>query len=196
MYNDFKYTAKTVVVLNAPPSAGKDVGASYLAKNFHNVSHKEFKKALFDLSIAVAQIDRTKFFELYDDRKLKETPTPLLFNRSPREHMIHTSETLIKPVYGKEYFGNVLAMSLDDGVNVISDGGFIEELQPVIKEVGAENVIIVRIHRDGCTFDGDSRDYLYGTSCVELDLENDGSEQDFYYNLVDLIAQNTNFKRG
>lgn len=168
-----------VVILNGPPNSGKDAIAAYF-KQFNGVHHKEFKKPIFDIALAVAQIGRDEFFKVYNDRALKETPDPRLFNRSPRDHLIHTSETLIKPVYGTEYFGEVFASSLKEGLNISSDGGFIEELQPTIRKVGKENVLIIRLHRDGSNFDNDSRDYLYNTGCYEVDIDNDGSLGDLY----------------
>lgn len=179
---------KRVVILNAPANAGKDVGAEYLSE-VDRVHHKEFKRALFDVAIAVAQIPKSVFFILYNNRKTKEQPSDLLFGRSPREHMIHTSEKLIKPVYGEDYFGIALANSLQEGLNVVSDGGFIDELQPVIEAVGKENVLIVRVHRDGCDFSADSRDYLYDTGCLEVDLENDSTLEDYLENLENLVNQ-------
>ena len=169
---------KRVIVLNAPPSAGKDEIANELCDGVL-VHHKEFKKTLFDIAKAVAQISDDEWDRLYH-RDFKEIPTDRLFGRSPRDHMIHTSEELVKPVYGKDYFGNALAISLQDGVNIVSDGGFMEELRPVIDSVGADNVLVLRFHRDGCTFDGDSRDWLTNTGCVEIDIHNVGTLQDLF----------------
>lgn len=172
-----------VVILNAPPNAGKDVVAEYFCSKSRVYHHMKFKKPLFDIAIATAQIDPAVWWGLYEDRILKETPDARLFNRSPRDHMIHCSEKLIKPVYGKEYFGEVFAMGLQEGINIASDGGFIEELRPTVRKIGVENILILRLHREGCSFEGDSRDYLYNTGCNEGDINNNGTLQDLFDNV-------------
>lgn len=183
---------KYVVVLNAPANAGKDMVAEYLTSlgciGEYEVHHKEFKKPLFDIAKAVAQIKDHEWDKLYT-REFKEVPSSKLFGRSPREHMIHTSENLIKPVYGNLYFGNVLAMSLDYGINVVSDSGFYSELVPIVDKVKASNILLVRIHRDGCSFDGDSREYLYDTGCKEVDVYNDKSPEDLFYTIENIIDE-------
>lgn len=90
-----------------------------------------------------------------------ERQDPNLFRLSVREAMIYTSEVVCKPTFGSNYFGIAAASSIqEDYINVFSDGGFVEELTPIIDKLGKENVMIVRIHREGCDFSGDSRDYL------------------------------------
>jgi hypothetical protein len=101
--------------------------------------------------------------------------------------MIHTSEELIKPIYGKEYFGKALCMSLGEGINIISDGGFHEELNAVKNFVGIENVVVIRIHRIGYSFIDDSRDWLYNTGCKEFDVYNDYTLDELYNNCYKII---------
>jgi hypothetical protein len=48
---------------------------------------------------------------------------------------------------------------------VVSDGGFASEVAPIV--AAGHDVRIVRLHREGYTFDGDSRGYLYGISGVK-----------------------------
>jgi hypothetical protein len=80
---------------------------------------------------------------------------------SVRQAMIKVSEEVIKPVYGKNYFGESAAKTLAEGkLNIFSDSGFMEELIPIRNKVGAENILLIRLIREGCTFKGDSRGYL------------------------------------
>tara|TARA_R110000850_G_C9891728_1_gene458946 strand:- start:232 stop:801 length:570 start_codon:yes stop_codon:yes gene_type:complete len=171
--------SKRVVIFNAPPNAGKDVCAKYCTDNNPSASHKEFKKVLFDVAKAIAQISDGEWDLLYT-RERKEQPTDRLFGMSPREWMIHTSESVIKPVFGKKYFGDAMALSLADGINYVSDGGFIEELYPVL---AIAEVLILRIHRDGCTFEGDSRNYLPDNieGAKVLDIENNSTLEDLFF---------------
>ena len=83
---------------------------------------------------------------------------------SPRQALIHVSENVIKPIEGKDYFGrqakkSVLASELL--VFVFSDGGFIDEIQALKSD--KTKVTVIRLHREGFTFEGDSRSYVDGT---------------------------------
>lgn len=71
------------------------------------------------------------------------------------------SEEVIKPNFGKEYFGEATAENMQPGINVISDCGFGEELGPIYRECEG-NMLIMQISRIGCTFAGDSRSYING----------------------------------
>jgi len=173
---------KYAVVLNAPAGSGKDT----VAEHFSEHHHKEFKASLFDIAKSVAQISDKRWNELYS-RELKEQPTDELFGRSPREHMIHTSEKLIKPVYGNDYFGKALCRSLEDGINIISDGGFKDEIQFLIDELGSENVLIIQIYRDGCSFDNDSRNYVDDVSCDVIGLNNNSTLNNLFNTIDNII---------
>lgn len=187
MQENIKESMTKVFILNAPPNAGKDVVASELVKVL-GVNHLEFKKPLFDIAKAIAQISDEEWDVLYNDRVLKETPSAKLFGKSPRDHMIFVSENVVKPLYGKDYFGKMFVNNLKEGINVSSDGGFLEELQPTIEKYGSENVYIIRLHRNGCNFDNDSRNYLYDTGCVELDINNNSTLQDLYDKVLTVVT--------
>jgi len=110
-----------------------------------------------------------EYFELYNNRDVKEVETPLLLGFSPRSFLIHISEVLCKPYFGKEYFGTLAAGAikkvLQQSNAVFSDGGFPDEINAVYRMYG-KSIVIVRLSREGYTFEGDSRDYV-----LEQDLE-------------------------
>ena len=95
------------------------------------------------------------------------------------------SENIIKPVFGKDAFGKALVSSLpESGIVFISDGGFPEEVQPLIDHVGEDNLLIVRIHKQGATFEGDSRKYLNQDMFPDnevyfSDVQNESTLQEF-----------------
>ncbi|NDD53413.1 hypothetical protein EBZ39_05985, partial [bacterium] len=43
---------------------------------------------------------------------------------------------------------------------LVSDCGFKEELLPLARCFGTSNILMVHVHRDGCTFQNDSRSYV------------------------------------
>lgn len=191
--NDLTSKATTkVVILNSPPSGGKDVAAEYLEKTLTAedflVYHNSFKTRLNRIVCAIYGLDAVDWFGMCS-REKKELPNKKLGGKSPREVMIEVSEKVIKPFYGKSFFGDAVASSLVYDLEVFSDGGFVEELQPVIEKVGAENVLVIRIHRQGCTFDNDSRSYLPDNIVPYMvDLDNDGTLKDYLKNVEDVVS--------
>lgn len=155
--------AGKIVILNGPPKSGKDTIYEVL-DNYSSFKHKEFKAGLYPIVAGIIGMDLAKFMQLYlTDRNWKETFTFLGF--TIRELMIFASEVVMKPKFGKAVFGNLAANSISEaeflhkGI-LFTDGGFIEELAPLADKFGVENIIVVRLHRAGYTFGGDSRAYL------------------------------------
>lgn len=98
---------------------------------------------------------------------------------SIREAMIYVSEIICKPRFGNNYFGVARAKSILEG-EIIVDGstGFQEELPPLIERVGKDNILLLRIHREGCTFEGDSRSLIPdGVIKYTVDVYNNSTEE-------------------
>src|SRR5690606_18302941 len=111
------------------------------------------------IAMQVYGVDEATWDSWYT-REGKEISRPELDGRSCREAFIHLSEEVIKPNFGKDYFGRVEARRIvlnekaGGIVAACSDGGFNEEIDPLASAFGSENVYIVRIHRPGCSFNG------------------------------------------
>lgn len=165
-----------VVILNGAPGSGKDTIANALVPN--GFSHREVKRALFDQALALSQINELEWFGRYNNRELKEAPWDRLGGLSQREFMIKISEEYVKPILGNNFYGvqaaNEAKRCLEKRNVVFSDGGFQEEFNTIRDEVGKENILLVRLHRDGCSFKGDSRGFLSHPE-FEMDLYNNGS---------------------
>lgn len=110
---------------------------------------------------------------------------------SSRKALILISEFVIKPSYGGDYFGRCRAESIDLGGNQLYiDGscGFAEELIPLIIKLGQENILLIRVHRPGHTFEGDSRDYILGRAITNThDVHNDGTEAEYNEKVKTLV---------
>ena len=156
-----------IVIFNGPPGSGKDEAASLYKRElgFHSLS---FKHVLFKETIKHFGVSEEWFMEGYNDREQKEKKEHSLGNRSRREAMIYMSEEVIKPNHGKDFFGVQVASEIKKSVNyAISDGGFVEELVPLVNKVGNKNIVIVQLTRDNCSYSSDSRRYFNG----KLELE-------------------------
>lgn len=157
-----------VIILNGPAGCGKDTLAMALVEMGFAKGTTSFKNPMFNIALAALGPDAYhEFLDGYDDRARKEKPEGFLNGLSRRQFMIAISEQFIKPVFGDDYFGKYLAENLPDGdeVFVVSDGGFASEVAPIV--AAGHDVRIVRLHRDGYTFIGDSREYLYDVSGVK-----------------------------
>lgn len=149
-----------VIILNAPPGAGKDTIGRMIAEKYE-CDLFCFKQPMFDIALAMLGSNRFSIFmDAYDDRERKEKPLDILNGKSPRQFMIWISEDVIKPQFGADYFGRRVAEEVRKfGTVVCTDGGFEDEVIALIN--AGINVSLYRLHRSGYAFDGDSRDYIY-----------------------------------
>lgn len=170
---------KKVILFNGPKESGKDTVGEHLAELIPNSKIFMFKNTLYKWAATVSTLSLDEIIYISSDRVLKELPNSSLpFNRTtrkhftPREWLIHVSENVIKPLAGNDYFGYECANEIEEsGVEValITDSGFDTELAALkdglthFKLVGTctcPDITLVRIHRPGYTFKGDSRNYL------------------------------------
>lgn len=150
-----------IILFNGPPGTGKDVAADFFKK--FGFKHLSFKYQLFKETIRYFDVDEDWFMHGYNNRSEKEMPSEKLGNMSRREAMIYVSEQIIKPMEGLDYFGKQVAEEINVNKNyVISDGGFVHELIPVIDKVGNNDFILVQLTRDNHDFSSDSRRYFQG----------------------------------
>lgn len=180
---------RTVILFNGPPGCGKDSAVDRLHPLSSTNYKIAFKNAIYKIAAEIYGIEYSAFKEICTDRDKKETIFDILDGKTPRQTLIEVSEKVIKPFYGKDFFGKNLARKLtNSGTYLISDGGFPDELLPVINEIGSENVFVVRIRGRG-SFEGDSRDYFtdeFLNSCNVRywDVDNTGTLDEFY-NLIE-----------
>uniref|UniRef100_A0AAU8BUL2 ATP-binding protein n=1 Tax=Salmonella phage PMBT35 TaxID=3137287 RepID=A0AAU8BUL2_9VIRU len=151
-----------IIILNAPPGAGKDtIGGLVKDESPVPLRLLSFKQPMFEIALAILGPGKyQKFLLAYNDREQKEKPHDFLNGLSCREFMIWISEHVIKPRFGNGYFGKRFAEEAERGdIPVIcTDGGFPDEVIELVR--GGHEVKVCRLHRQGYTFEGDSRDYI------------------------------------
>lgn len=177
-----------VIVFNSPPGAGKDSAADYLksCEEYSHATRRQFKDRLFEITCAIYGVPIEDFTGPMYTRTNKEKPYNRLDGLSPRQALIRVSEDIIKPNFSKMYFGRAMAAQCaKDDLTLISDSGFIDELVPVAIEVDPENVLVIRIFREGYTYANDSRDYLDPDQLARMgvltaDIRNNGTEEQLH----------------
>ena len=112
---------------------------------------------------------------------------------SSREALIFVSESVVKPVKGKDYYGKKLVEKIEGSSErfyFVSDSGYFEEASSVADK--GYRVIIAQLMRSGATFEGDSRNLLNKDDFKEYSnikfcqIDNNGSLDDLYNSIVDL----------
>lgn len=106
---------------------------------------------------------------------------------TPRQAYIAMSEKMAKPLWGPDFFGQVAmrsALSLHpDSMVVFTDSGFADEAWPLINQLGPSRCLLIRLHREGKTFAGDSRSHIELPGVQTVDIENNGSTEDLKHKL-------------
>lgn len=173
-----------VILINGPPSSGKDTvgrmieeklggGLSRISKFARQV--KERTHAFYEL--VDLRTGKPERHNAYDVRK--DDPLPEFWGLSPRQAYIEMSERYTKAVHGKGIWGILLLHDLRTfdalhktvwlpweenkqcrSTHIITDCGFLEEVEPLVGWYGAENLVLLRLFREGKTFEKDSRGYL------------------------------------
>lgn len=158
-------------IFNGPPGSGKDE-ACHLLKTNYGYKHLQFKDELFRETAQFFDVSLDWFLDGYDDRAIKERPDHRLDGFSRRSALIYVSEEIIKPRYGKDYFGLKASEKIDILANYcLSDGGFVEEIHPLINKLGQDKICIVQLYRTGCSFSSDSRNYINGILTEEFGIK-------------------------
>jgi hypothetical protein len=198
-----RFALTKVVFLNGPPRSGKDTIAEYL-ETFENVIHFKFAEILHIYGKAflydIHDGDHAAVEYFSEEHKNEIMP---IVDISYREYLINFSEKYFKPLYGQDIFGRILASKIDNVMKcdadldvtticVVSDSGFDYEAKPVVDLIGSDNCKLVNLYRDGCTYEGDSRNYVTPESLNvtrhEI-VDNNGSLKDLYTVSNNLISQ-------
>lgn len=192
----------TVVILNAPPRAGKDSLAEYLRVQQYNdsalsmcnthtsvYSFKRYPMQLIDKIIDIAGISHDEWEERYYS-DLKDFPWVKLGGISQRDFITKVCEEWIKPVFGDKVFGNAARETVLDRLNsslvdryhseliVFTDGGFIEEVEPLINKSVKNNKFNVVIAQWGAV---DTEYGMFGDKRIKF------KESDFKGNVEFLL---------
>ena len=193
-----------IILINGPIECGKSKAVEVL-KAQYPLMERRCKDKLFELVPIIFNITPKRYWEIYNDRSLKEVPLPdfrvtyaaavalrsvtgedsihLTTDHrysylSVREAMIYVSEVLCKPSFGQDYFGVARADSiLEDEIAIDDSTGFAEELPPTIRKLGQENILLIRVRGRG-SYTGDSRNFIPdGIVDNTVDIYNTGTEE-------------------
>ena len=179
-----------IVMFNGPPGAGKDAAGRALLKGLYGT---EVVKLAGALKSATHELFGLHGLAPSGFEAVKNDPADEFFGLSPREAYILVSEKMVKPVLGEDFFGRVLVNRIrrlrNCRIAAVTDSGFVDEARPVVEAFGPENVLLVRLHRPGHTFAGDSRSHIDLPAVASFDIVNDGDEAAFGTLVVHVVSQ-------
>jgi hypothetical protein len=167
---------RKIVLVNGPAGSGKDEFAKAIMAKF-DTRHEKFARPVKDavhkmLNIPYSCEDAERKF----GKEWKDTPQGVCYGFKPRDLYIWYSEEVMKPKFGKDIFGRMMVTRLYDPtstkVTVISDSGFVEEAETVLRHCDSRDILLIRLHRDGCVFEGDSRSYITLNGVKTIDMKN------------------------
>lgn len=182
-----KYRA---ILLNGPPSSGKDLSAIILRNMLDNHFPKTtsdttpFRVELIKFATPIKQACHallgipysTEYFEKEFGNEWKNKESSLFLGKTPRSEYIAMSEHYAKLRHGNDLFGKIAVRAMKyskiQNTFIFPDVGFIDEVVPVISHVGVANTLLIELERDGCSYENDSRDYIgaeLSTMYPELD---------------------------
>lgn len=175
----------TMTLFGVDPSRYWEI---YNTRELKEVPLPEFRLIDIDMEILSDVLD----YDLHHWSNPWRNKTFTSCNLSIREAMIYVSEVVIKPRWGQDWFGKERVRKItswkgiddqwlpSDIVFVDDSTAFVDELVPLIDHIGQENILLLRIHRQGFTFEGDSRNYIpNGVIANTRDIYNDGTEAQF-----------------
>lgn len=162
-----------IIITNGPPRSGKDTMCGLIREGITgcDLIPLSYKKTLY---VGVARrygLSVEAVYQMNADTLIKDEPSDLFGGKSVRQALIFESEEVIKKKYGpqgvaiqtfkllEEEYG---IERLKNAVLYCSDGGFNSELFAAYDYfgIGVEDVYILRMLREGCSFEGDSREFL------------------------------------
>ena len=185
-----------IILFGGPPFSGKDTAAKYLWNNSPNpILFERFSAPLKTAFSAIVGKPYNQFYEVeyYEDNKEKIIPW---LGVSYRQWQIDFSEKFLKPNYGNDIFGKLFIersynyiKSLNNPykVMVVPDCGFDIEVNYLEQHVNTEDVLLIRVHRDGCDFSKDSRNYVYSNKFMSIDVNNNGTQEEFEAKIESIV---------
>lgn len=183
-----------ILLLNGPPKSGKDTVVKELVP-YLRFQHLKFampiKRAVAGL-LDVGEGALESYKDIQSSVLQHRGTSTKEYRDTPRQLLIALSETLLKPRYGDDIFGRIFWQHAKNSAYeliIASDCGFESEVERVVANAGKANCILVRVHRNGTSFDGDSRSFLRDGICTTWDINNNSTIHEFTMKLLRLTTR-------
>lgn len=175
---------KIAILLNGPPRAGKDTAVDAILKSsLTDMEVYKFTRPVKDLTHR--NYGLACEHDAYEE--LKDTPLPEFGGRTPRQAYIETSSRE-KALKGEDAIAKMFVDAvLDAEAQIIlnPDCGDDMEALCVADALGVENVLVIRISKEGKDFSQDCRTWVTSSDLQIVDIENkDGMRREYESEIV------------
>lgn len=189
-----------IFLLNGPPRSGKDTATKFMSQEYGGVEVK-FATPLKKAAAAIyLNGDDERFATEFDTAEMKDIPSDQFFGKTPREVQIAISEQFLKLFHDTKVFGQILGNHIEHlkekghELFFVSDSGFRDEAQVLADRFGKNSVVLIKIHREGFDYKGDSRSYInlddIGVKTFNITNPNEEVEK-FHAALSEIVAYET-----
>ncbi len=138
------------ILLNGPAGSGKDTIAAALCEALENSRHEKFAYPIKH-GIAAAFRMTQEQYQHYFESQAKNAETEFFLGRTPRSVLIDFSEIFMKPRLGHKVFAELFCRRIEhaqsDTIFVVSDCGFSDECEELVRQFGERNVVVYRLQR-------------------------------------------------
>jgi len=170
---------KIAILFNGPPRAGKDTAVNALVDTIvEDFEIIKFTGPVKDLTHRNHGLECAQ--DAYEINK--DTPLPEFGGKTPRQAYIDTS-TNLKKVSGINAVAKLFVEAIHASkasVILNPDVGDDMEALAVANSLGRENVLVLRIHKDGHDFSNDCRTWVQSDELTIIDIVNeDGKRREF-----------------
>ena len=196
-----------IVLINGAPGSGKDTMGKMLEEHYNCDNGEERYEPLRAEVVKFAGVikraataiycggDRD-LFDYLDTHERKNEKQDLFLGKSCREVQIGISENFMKPFHDEGVFGKIAANEIQQLIEeeteyfFVTDSGFRQEAVELVNRFGVENVILIRLHREGYTYTGDSRSHIdladLGVRCYDT-TQIEGKPEFAFKNIINII---------
>lgn len=178
-----------IVLINGPKRSGKDTAAKWITSSFSKSVRIGFADHLKNATHAAYGLHGISF-DHYEHTK--DEPSQDFLGISPRRAYISHSESYMKPLHGKQVFSVFFARAAEKSgaaMVVVPDSGFTDEAEYQRSRVGSDNMLLIRAHRPGFGFEGDSRSYIDLPGITTYDVVNDSDVVTYQEKCLALVSQ-------
>lgn len=153
-----------LIGMSGPPRSGKDTIGNILAAIIEDKHH--IQPQVLALSTPMRAVVYCMLGIEYSEahyERCKDHPQEDFGGKSIRQAMIAFTEEHVKPTYGVGFWARSLIARMwepQPRVVIVTDMGFMEEVDIFSARFGVENTFYPQVTRPGTSFDGDSRTYV------------------------------------
>lgn len=186
-----------IVFINGPKGVGKDTLGLKLKEHYNPlwVQTGTFLPACIKMARPIKDMLRTMFslspeeYAFFIEGTGKDVACERFFGYSPRHLMIDFSEQWAKRLFGPEVFGKLMVQnqSLINRLCFITDTGFGPETKPITIRFGSQHCALIRLHRLGLNYSGDSRDTVEIPGVISTDISTDTTIEESFNAAIKFI---------